>query len=197
MNKFLAGTAMATVLLVTSHAARADYIVNGGFETGDFTGWTLTFDPSVTDTATFVTSAGFGFPGAPHSGSFYAALGAVGGDAHLSQTFTDPVGQPLVISYWRSSDGATPNDFSVDFNGTQLIAETDIPQQDYTEFTFDVTATGDDTLTINARNDPNYLSLDDVSVDNAGAAVPEPASLGLFSAGLALFGLRRRRRKPA
>jgi len=34
-----------------------------------------------------------------------------------------------------------PNDFSVEFNGAPLIAETDIPQQDYTEFTFDVTAT--------------------------------------------------------
>jgi hypothetical protein len=33
--------AVSVALLTTAAPARADLIVNGGFETGDFTGWSL------------------------------------------------------------------------------------------------------------------------------------------------------------
>lgn len=40
MNKLVIGLVMAVVLAATGHVQAA--IVNGGFETGDFTGWTVT-----------------------------------------------------------------------------------------------------------------------------------------------------------
>src|ERR1700720_2962597 len=68
--------------------ASADLITNGGFETGDFSGWTVVAG------ATFVSCGSFdGFTA--HSGSCWAALGAVGGDGTLSQTFSDTAGKTL------------------------------------------------------------------------------------------------------
>ena len=53
-------------------------VVNGGFETGDFTGWTETQNLG----ATFVS------PSYAHSGNDGAALGAVGSDNSLAQRLT-------------------------------------------------------------------------------------------------------------
>lgn len=64
-------------------------IINGGFESGDFTGWTR-------------GGAVTGISGAAHSGSYAAQLGSTSpsnGDSTLSQTFTVPGGMG-VLSFW-------------------------------------------------------------------------------------------------
>jgi hypothetical protein len=66
-----------------------DPIINGGFETGDFTGWTRS---GVTAISSF-----------SHSGLFAAQLGDANpsGESSISQTFTvPPAGGTLALWYW-------------------------------------------------------------------------------------------------
>ena len=64
MVKNLLVTASVIVML-ESGSAKADLVVNGGFETGDFTGWTLNGH----NTLNFVSSEN------PHSGTYSAQAG--------------------------------------------------------------------------------------------------------------------------
>ena len=184
--------ALATVIaLAGSSAAKANLINNGGFEAGKFSSWTLSGNMGFSS----VSTAGFGdgFVNDPHSGRFFATLGPVGSDGFMSQTFADVAGQLLRVEFFLSNDGQTPNDFHVSFDGSTLLNLTNDSAHDYIDYTFLVTATGSDTLTMGGfRNDPGYFGLDDVSVN----AVPEPASVALFGAGLiglAFFARRRNR----
>ncbi len=178
------GMAVAALLMASS-AAQADLVTNGGFETGDFTGWTVT-----NDNLSFVYSSDplYG----PHGGTYEALLGAYGTDGTLSQTVSDVAGQTLHLVYWIASDGSAPNDFSATWNGSVIAgsALSDIAKSGYVEYTFNVLATGSDILAFNERNDSGFLSLDDVSL----TAVPEPGTLALLGVGLAGFGAFRRRR---
>jgi hypothetical protein len=67
------------------------------------------------------------------------------------------------------------------------------PNQDWTFYTFRVTATDVSTVvTFGFQNDPSWTGLDDVSVEE----VPEPSSVSLLLAGAIglVIGLRRRLR---
>lgn len=178
-------------LLLGSASAQANLVTNGGFETGDFTGWTLS-----NDTNSFVFASDPGTTYVPHSGTYEALLGAFGTDGTLSQGISDTAGQTLVLTYWLASDGNAPNDFSALWNGKVITgsALANIAASGYTEYTFNVIATGSDVLAFNERNDYGFLSLDDVSLN----FIPEPATLSLLGVGLVgLAGLRRRKNRSA
>jgi hypothetical protein len=80
-------------------AAATDLLTNGGFETGDATGWTAggDFTPAVEALNPFLLS------GAPHSGSYFASLVASGfGSSILDQQVTIPSGAGYaVLTFWR------------------------------------------------------------------------------------------------
>jgi hypothetical protein len=183
MRKLSVLVAATAMILGSAGIAQADLLTNGGFETGDFTGWTVNAG------ATGVFGPGDRAGYNPHSGNWYAALGTVGSLGTLSQTFSDSAGTPLVISLWLdNNNGLTPNEFRVDFNGATLFDQQNILQTaGYEQLTLDVVGTGSDTLTLFERNDPSYFALDDVSV-NPAVAVPEPSSLPLLLAGLTMIG---------
>lgn len=65
----------------------------------------------------------------------------------------------------------------------------------WTQFTFQVTGTGSDTLQFAFRDDPAYLALDNISVtENSGQSVPEPSSFLLLGSGvIGLGGVIRRK----
>jgi hypothetical protein len=168
----------------TGSVAYADEaVVNGGFETGDFTGWTLGLNAEFM----FVSCApsdGFTAP----EGSCFALMGPVGSDGSLSQTIVDNSGENYIYSFAYASDGNTPNDFTAFWDGTPLLSVTDDSNHGWVDYQFPVTGTGSDIIEFDFRNDPGYDALDEVSLS------PEPSSVLLFGSGLLLLaGLFRRR----
>jgi hypothetical protein len=145
-------------------------IVNGGFETGDFTGWTIhNGDTSFDGVST----------ARPHSGRFAADLGPVSGPGHLGQMFATTAGTMYHLEYWLAGDGGTPNSWQATINGTVLagsVITNENASRPYTDFNFDFTATGaTTTLQFDYLQVPAFWHLDDVSVSPAG---PAPAGGG-------------------
>jgi hypothetical protein len=155
------------------------------------------------------TGAGYG----PNSGTYYAFLGTNPAST-ISQSFTDTLGQTLVVSFYYASNGdlnPTPpnsNQLEALFNGTVEFSKTNIASTGtvngttiplYVEVIFDVTATGSDTLMFSSFDVPSALALDDVTVTSV-SATPLPAALPLFASGLGalgLFGWRRKRKNAS
>jgi Immunoglobulin I-set domain/Immunoglobulin domain/Protein of unknown function (DUF642) len=152
------GTATSSnALLTVVPAMLAD---NGGFETGDFTSWTMSGNlnsvyGSVTTNSSYV-----------HSGKYGADLGPAGSLGYLSQTLTTTIGQLYLVSFWLNSpNGAAPNEFLVSWNGTNLWDQVNLGTTGWTNLQFFASATGTNTvLEFGARNDPSYFGLDDVIV---------------------------------
>jgi hypothetical protein len=171
------------VVFIIPTIASADVVFNGGFETGDFTGWILSGNPipGKVDTTN------------PHSGSFAADLNALGSQSFMAQPLTTTPGAMYNLAYFLDiSPDSTggPVEFLAQINGVTVFDQTNIPPQPYTRYSFAFVATGASTeIKFGFRNDPGAFFLDDVSV----TAVPEPSSiwLGLLVIAFAIVALRR------
>jgi hypothetical protein len=154
--------------------------LNGGFERGDFTGWTLSGDTSYTS-----VDGGSKSGLRPYSGNYDAVLGTSGSRGYCSQTLARTAGARYEISLWLDSpDGQTPNEFLLSWNANTLFDETNIPAIGWTNLQFLVLATGSSTvLQFGFRDDFSYLALDDISVAPAEPAI---ASLRLSGGSLVL-----------
>ncbi len=189
LTNLILGATFSALALGVGGSQAANLITNGSFETGDFTGWTQGGNTG----ATFVAASGFDGITA-EDGNYFAALGPVGSDGTLSQTFTDTPGATYESIFYLASDGGTPNDFGVTGPGSLFITTmNDIPSSPFVEYFGYFTGSGSDTITFNFRNDPGYQGLDNVSV----TAVPEPATWGLMLAGMGVAGAGLRRRRMA
>lgn len=93
--------------------ASAVPIVNPGFETGDFTGWTQS------GITAFVGVQCPG-PGSVHGGNCDAFFGAVGSDSFISQDLATVPGQSYEIRFWFDPDGGVTSHFSLSFGGITL-----------------------------------------------------------------------------
>jgi PEP-CTERM motif-containing protein len=185
-------SALAAVLFAVAGSAHAtEYLQNGSFETGDFSGWNLA-DPG---DFTFVEPTTFGY--GAESGNFYVYAGPPSATPSvLSQTFSDTAGQELKISGWAIGDTFDlPNNLgevSYFFDGV-LLGAPDLSSGNWTQSRFQVTATGSDTFSITFSNDNSVNGLDNFSVSTG---VPEPSTwiLSLLGfAGLALLTRTGRR----
>jgi subtilase family serine protease len=142
-------------------------VQNGGFETGDFTGWTLAGNTTVfTPFGTTVYNAVenlTNYPMVVHSGNFGAFLGDVQ-LATLSQALATIPGEQYLLSFWLDdpTNGGLQQ-FQVDWNGSNIYSITDPPAFLWTNLQFIVTAANLDTLLqFGAENDLAYFGLDDV-----------------------------------
>ncbi len=164
-------------------------VQNCGFEFGNFSDWTVLND----DGNTNVEGTSFTLGGGVNSGNYYATLGDESTTpTTLEQTFSDTVGSSLTFSFYLATDGAA-NDFTVDFDGTTLLALPDAPAQGYTEYSFAVTGTGSDTISFSVQQAGGWAGLDDVVVVDPPSSVPEPSFGIIAAAALGLTALARRR----
>lgn len=113
----------------------------------------------------FVTTSG----NFVHSGAYGAALGEFSSLGYLSQTLATSPGQTYLLSLWldnpSNSYGATPNQFLVQWNGTTIFNQTNLPFTGWTNLQFLVTATSSSTvLQFGFQDTPYYLGLDDISL---------------------------------
>jgi hypothetical protein len=168
-------------------AVAGNLVQNCGFETGDFSGWTVLNN----DGNTLVEATSF--QQGANSGNFFAALGdAAITPTTLAQTFTDTVGSTLTFSFYLATDGQ-PDQFTAEWNGVSELSLLNATAQGYTQYSFTLTATGSDTISFIERNPLGFDALDDVAVVES-QATPEPSSLSLAAAAIGLIALAQRRR---
>jgi hypothetical protein len=103
---------------VLAHAGNSPLVTNGSFETGDFTGWTVSGDTTFTGVCDVSTCPG-GF--APEDGTYAAYFGPVGDTATLSQTIATTPGDQYSLSFYLANPvGGTPNYFNVAFGNSSF-----------------------------------------------------------------------------
>ena len=184
---------MRTMLLDAALAVAApanaavELITNGGFETGDFTGWTL----SSNNNATAVNS------GNPFEGLFDARLRTNNsGIRTISQSVATNAGYSYQLTYaLRNSGNPNPVDSFDVVTGATTVSFGDRAQFGYTQFTQNFIGQAGSTNVLFSYLHPTdgSFQLDDVSVQ----VVPEPASWAMLLVGFALVGVAARRRQAA
>ncbi|MDR7271339.1 hypothetical protein J2X20_004007 [Pelomonas saccharophila] len=184
-TRLLASSWVAAALFATS-PAQADLVTNGGFETGDFTGWSFVTDPLYDGVDTLV----------PHDGTYAAYFG--GASSSITQTLTTVAGSNYKVSFWLMLEpdvtgASAPNAFSFDFGAATGMSLSNASAFGYTLYEVTFIAAGASTdLSFNFSQGPAFWDLDSVSV-----TLPEPGSLALLAAA-GLGGLAAsRRRRPA
>jgi hypothetical protein len=144
-------------------------VQNGGFETGDFAGWTLVGKSIISDRqGTIVYDAAQSltqYPLVVHSGGYGAFLGDTQ-LATLSQNLPTVPGENYVLSLWLDNEvSGTLQQFDVTWNGLNLYHIVNPAAFSWTNLQFIVTATSTNTvLQFGAENDPAEFGVDDVSV---------------------------------
>jgi len=174
---FLAGGYRAALMFTNEALSRVQNVLveidisqslveNGGFETGDFTGWTLVGDTVTGDDICNMVATDADFPGVVHSGNYGVLLGQSGYAATLSQLVPTIPGQPYLISFWLDDlQAGSGQQFSATWNGTNFASLVNPPAFTWSNFQF--VALAEDTnasLEFAAESDQNYFGFDDVTV---------------------------------
>jgi hypothetical protein len=140
-----------------------ELVTNGGFETNNFNGWTLS------------GSTGGAFVGGnAHTGTHAANLGPVGSEVFLAQNLATTAGVTYTLDYWLANGGGPANQFEAYVNGAVVTGSQVVNSAafGYREYRFTFVAAGTTTeLKFGARQDPAYFYLDDVSVTPAGGSL--------------------------
>jgi len=204
-------------LAIVSSAWAGNLLVNPGFETGGFDGWTVG-GTAPNGVATYGAAVPAHYPGYVNvrSGE-YAAFGVVKGACcdtpqpiTLTQTVAVEANQNYDIGFYlsnwsASSVGASAEDapygIEIYANGAPLLSSGYIllyADQSWYNFSGTYNTGAATLLTVQYQivasgTGDVPMSLDDFYVNGTGG-VPEPSTVALFGAGLALLAFRRFRR---
>jgi VCBS repeat-containing protein len=147
---------------------------NGGFETGNFSGWTET-DPGGSIQVQFLALGG-------EFGNYAAQLGSPGGinTEVLSQTVATTPGQHYIVSFDVTGDGESSfNHFIASWDGAQILSVTDNLSPGFTHYSFDVVGDASSsatTLSFTYNDDGIGMYLDNVSVSPVNGPATESSS---------------------
>jgi len=158
MNHLFAGASRifcgAVLGFWASAATAQNFITNGGFETGNFSGWTQSGNTGFTGVN----------GGSAHSGSFGAFFGPVGSLGFISQTVNLAAGT-YRLSYFLNNDGGSPNAFTAQFGAQTLQTLTNAGAFGFTQSSFILRSSGGATLVqFGFRQDPAFWHFDDVEL---------------------------------
>jgi hypothetical protein len=179
---------VVALLFLACGSGNASLVANGGFETGDFTGWTVSggaVDCGNTAVPGISTTA--------HSGAYAACFGNPAALTFISQTLATAPGQVYNASFWYQDNnyGQTPvNEIQFYWGGTVGLDRTNVATTSWKHVSGLFTATSTSTVIEFGFEDvPGVFGLDDLDVD----PVPEPRATVLCGLGLGLLGWLRRR----
>jgi hypothetical protein len=215
-----AGCCLAVLLLSVAGTAKGDscgsiagnVVANCGFETGDFSNWTLSGNLQGGPPPNFYYGVDSSNPNSGTYGAYFAvqgdggtAIGTLGPFLALSQTLNLLPSETYKVSFSYDQDAPVAtgyvNYFDFVFGGKTGFSAVDVPQTSgYVPMSFFVSTSGNAAaaastmLQFDFQNDAGYFNFDDVSVVAVGA-VPEPASLGLMLAAAVCFLAAARRRR--
>lgn len=199
VKKFTAAAAAAILSLLIASPAAAQSVTNGGFETGNTSGWTTSSGPFVLNTSSY--------PSSTSDGNYFLWLG--GRDSQntsISQVVSGlTVGQTYSLSFLMASEYTTQDSLRASVNGTGTIFSAPAAigsgwnnwvQQSllFTALTTSATIQFD-TIGISSYNRYD-VGLDKVTL-SAVSGVPEPATWAMMLLGFGGIGAAlRRQRKP-
>ena len=202
--KILAAMIGAVAFMALGQAANASPFTNGSFEEDSSIGVGAFAELSAGDTS--ITGWTIGGDGVDWIGTYWAPEDgnrSLDMSRHsagtISQTFDTVANQQYLVSYWLFANLAGPPTIKTIenyINGSLISTDTYDGSSGWLEFTYSFVAdsSGSSTILFKSLAETAYgMALDNVSV----SAVPLPAALPLFGAGLAAFGVFARKRRRA
>jgi MYXO-CTERM domain-containing protein len=177
----LAGAAV----VVAQSSARAELVVNGGFENAIPFGWTSLPSGGFSNFGTVGTQFHSGV-----SSAFFAH--PFGQDDAFVQTLATTAGQSYTLSFWVFNAQQNSDHLRISFEGVQVFdaLPLNIPLSQWTQVSTTITATlNGSQLRVAGYDIPDRFYVDDISVTQTPA--PGAAALGAMAT---LFAARRRRR---
>lgn len=167
---FTLAAALLAAGLASAPASAANLVGNGGFETGDFTGWTLGGTPN----AERVSSSD------PFYGTYSARLGgAARTPGYIEQTVDTVAGTEYVLFFVLANDPAIASFFSASVDGIDVTSLTNSSAFSYHPTILTFVADGASVLRFSFRHQPaqGYFHLDDVIVEENALIPPASAFL--------------------
>ena len=194
------------LIFATSSTAGANLLLNGGFETGNLSGWTrvggtgsslyvdVSRNPVLEDPEYDPLYPKFAFP--VPSGTYHLRNQPTQEWQYLTQNISTTPGQSYAVSFrLANADIWKDSAFVARWNGAETIHLYDESwdTMPYTYFSYTGVATGSlTTIEFGFQYNPLGFGLDDVSV----TAAPIPGAIWLLGSGLiGLIGMRRKFKK--